>query len=91
MKRNLFGLIVLLVVILIALLCSCNTPKYEETTTISSNSLTLLNDSIIRSSAVNYAETLVKDGYSVQWAYHKAFVEYAIIPIDSLYYAIEED
>jgi len=37
------------------------------------------------------AARLESIGYSSDWANHKAFVEAGLLPIDSLYWAIEQD
>lgn len=41
--------------------------------------------------ADEYANTLESEGYSSDWAHHKAYVEYELLPVDSLYIAIEQD
>ena len=38
-----------------------------------------------------YVKELQQEGYSPEWAVHKALVEYRYIDHDSLYDAIEED
>lgn len=41
--------------------------------------------------AEGYSYWLASEGYSEDWAAHKAFVEVGLIEQDSLYWAIEED
>lgn len=41
--------------------------------------------------AEGYSYWLASEGYSEDWASHKAFVEVGLIEQDSLYWAIEED
>ena len=52
-------------------------------------SVDLMYNTIQRADA--YADTLESEGYSSDWAHHKAYVEYELLPADSLYIAIEQD
>ena len=86
-----FYFAILTVVALLSCSCQSQTEQRREAYQHQCDSLQELSVQDCRDSANAYAEELMLDGYSADWAYHKAYVEYGIDPIDDEYIAIQED